>query len=336
MDMVIKESSGLTNTYLAACRQEGDAFIDNFVGKLLKENGREALVPILNWCKDNKTFETDSLPVELLSHFESFSILPEFADIGKMEAGFQFFKKYVAPIAMLLGCYSLPYCYAGADGAQVLYFSEKIHQNTTQRLNDTGDFVREMHVKANWDNGSNYVRAYKVRLMHGIIRAYLQNSPKWDAAWGLPLNQEDKAGTNLAFSYIVLIGLGKLGFDFSEKEAESYLHTWKVIGYFMGVNANLLVDTMAEASKLDVLIAGRNFRESEVGKYLTKALIESSRGVIKIPFLKNMPTAIMREMLGDDMADMMEIPHLPVHQKFIKRIPFKFLVRNSRVIKAEV
>jgi ER-bound oxygenase mpaB/B'/Rubber oxygenase, catalytic domain len=326
-------NNSITEDFLSNARTEGDFFIDDFLNEIFEKNGREGLSELMEWCKDTKNFKTDLLPSALKHHYLQFSNLPEWAEEGLMNEGFAFFKRFVAPIAMLLGCYSLPYCYAGADGAQVLYFSEKIYKNTTKRLNDTGDFVREMHIKANFKNGEAFVRAYKVRLMHGIIRVYLKNSGKWNEDWGLPLNQEDKAGTNLAFSYIVLVGLKKLGFQYSDSEAEAYLHTWKVIGHFMGVKPELLLDTMQEAALLDRLISKRNFRSSEVGKYLTKALIDSSRSVIKIPFLKEMPTAIMREMLGKDLSEMLEIPDMSFHQKFIKYLPFKLMVRKSKVIR---
>lgn len=334
MEKSLPEIENDLSSFLAKCRLEGDEKTDHFFEALFTRNGPEALKPFMKWAGDTSEFDLKNIPDELKPYFQDYSFLPDFANTEQMEAGFRFFKKYVAPIAMLLGCYSLPYCYMGADGAQVLYFSEKIHQNTTKRLNDTGDFVREMHNSEKWRNGENYVRAFKVRIMHGLIRTYLKNSPKWDFNWGLPLNQEDKAGTNLAFSYIVLKGLKKLGFHYTEKEAETYLHTWKVIGYFMGVKNELLVDTMAEAGELDDRIAERNFRESDTGKYLAKALIDSSRSVIKIPFLKDIPTAIMREMLGEDYSEKLLIPDMPLQRKLIKYIPFKLLVRNSRVIKA--
>ncbi len=318
---------------MAKQRLQGDEAIDNIIRNILITGGREALTPIMDWCKNTRNFDEAKVPPQFQEIYRAYSQLPQFADWQKMEEGFKFFKKFVAPIAMMLGCYSLPYCYMGADGAQVLYISEKIHQNTTQRLNDTGDFIREMHNPKKWRKAEPFVRAFKVRLMHGIIRGYLAGSPKWDMAWGLALNQEDKAGTNLAFSYIVMKGLEKLGYKFSNAEAEAYLHTWKVIGYLMGVHRSLLVDTWAEASHLDALIVERNFRESEVGKYLTASLIASSRSVIKIPILRDVPTAIMREMLGNDYADKLNIPTLPYQQKIIKYLPFKLLVRNSRVIR---
>lgn len=334
MEITIPELEENLSSFLANCRLEGDEALDNIFEKLMAGNGPEALKDMMEWAGDTREFELNNIPENLRPLFQDYSFLPDFANREQMDAGFRFFKKYVAPIAMLLGCYSLPYCYMGADGAQVLYFSEKIHQNTTKRLNDTGDFVREMHNQSNWKSEENFVRAFKVRVMHALIRSYLKYSPKWDMSWGLPLNQEDKAGTNLAFSYIVLEGLKKLGFKYSEKEAEAYLHTWKVIGYFMGVKNELLVDTMKQAKMLDGRIVERNFRESETGKYLAKALIDSSRSVIKIPFLKDIPTAIMREMLGEDYSEKLCIPDMPIQRKLIKYIPFNLLVRNSKVIKA--
>jgi hypothetical protein len=160
------------------------------------------------------------------------------------------------------------------------------------------------------------------------------NKGSWNMVWGLPVNQEDMAGTNLAFSFIVLRGLHKLGYQFNTNEAESYLHTWKIIGYFMGLENALLTDKWLEAEQLDELISKRNFRASEVGQFLMKSLIDSSKTTIKIPFIKNMPTALMRFCLGDDISEMLKVPKMDNYQKYIKFLPLKLMVRNSTVIRA--
>jgi hypothetical protein len=331
--MIAENKIEITSEFLSENRNEGDEALDHILTSIMLNYGKQELGVIMKWAQNTKDFDPEKIPSVLLPVFNKYSQFPPFVEKEKMESGFRFFKKYVAPIAMLLGCYSLPYCYMGADGAQVLYLSEKIHQNTTKRLNDTGDFVREMHNPKKWESGENFIRAFKVRVLHGVIRTYLGHTSSWNPSWGVPLNQEDKAGTNLAFSYIVMSGLKKLGFEYNQEEAETYLHTWKVIGFLMGVRDELLVDTMQEAEKLDRLIVQRNFRESDIGRYLTKALIDSSRSVIKLPLLKNIPTAIMREMLGEDYSKMLNIPDLPFHRKLIKFIPFNLMVRNSKVIR---
>ena len=113
----------------------------------------------------------------------------------------------------LLGLLSLPYCYAAADGARVLDLSERIKNKPEHRLNETADFVWDvMAPNAFKPDGKGFTSILKVRLLHAAIRFYTGKSSKWNAAdWGLPVNQEDMAGTNLSFSLLVVRGLRKFG-----------------------------------------------------------------------------------------------------------------------------
>src|SRR3954454_6141105 len=68
----------------------------------------------------------------------------------------------------------------------------------------------------------------KVRLMHGAVRKLAASAPTWKAEYGLPINQEDLAGTLMSFSWVVMDGLDKLGISLSDSDREAYLHCWLV------------------------------------------------------------------------------------------------------------
>ncbi|NJO02593.1 MAG: DUF2236 domain-containing protein [Bacteroidia bacterium] len=120
-----------------------------------------------------------------------------------MKRGLHFFQKYAPHLLAMLGYLSLPYCYAAANGAQVLQLSQRIRQDTKKRLLETSQFVLDvMEPGAFGPEGLGLVSALKVRLIHAAIRFHVLRSPKWDMAWGLPVNQEDMGGTNGAFSWI--------------------------------------------------------------------------------------------------------------------------------------
>lgn len=72
---------------------------------------------------------------------------------------------YLPEILHLLGFYSLPYCYAAADGAKVLVKSEKILHNTPKRLSDTAGFVLDVLDKGAFEaSGKGFVALFKTRL----------------------------------------------------------------------------------------------------------------------------------------------------------------------------
>ena len=241
--------------------------------------------------------------------FTVHSHLPAWADRKRMAEGSAFLQKYVDSLLLLLGCYSLPYCYAAADGVQVLYLSQRIQKDTYNRLLETAQFVLEVaKPEAFAPGGVGFLACNKIRLMHATIRFYTLHSGQWNPDWGQPINQEDMAGTNLAMSYIPIRGLRKIQLNPEEYESEAYLHLWNVAGFLLGIREELLPSNLREAYHLDRLIAQRNMRASEAGAALTKALIDSLTSAIPDSLPKNLPANQMRLLLGNDIADMLNVP----------------------------
>jgi len=261
--------------------------------------------------------------------FASNGHLPAWADPKRMAAGSAFLQKYMDSLMMLLGCYSLPYCYAAADGVQVLYMSQRIQKDTYNRLLETAQFVLEVgRPGAFGPDGAGFLACNKIRLMHAAIRFYTLHSGQWNPDWGHPINQEDMAGTNLAMSYIPIRGLRKIKLNPEERESEVYLHLWSVIGYLLGIQEELLPANLREAYHLDRLIAQRNMRTSEAGVALTKALIDSMAMSIPESTPKNLPANQMRLLLGDDIADMLDIPSADWTTNLIKTTQIRNLFQH--------
>jgi hypothetical protein len=234
-----------------------------------------------------------------------------------MQAGAVFFARNSTMIMSLLGLLSLPYCYTAANGAMVLYLSELIRKQTTKRLHDTAVFVWEvMGPDAFSVKGNAFEQILKVRIMHAAVRYYTIQSGKWDDSWGLPINQEDMAGTNLSFSLIVIRGLRMLGFNVSKEDQEAYLHLWAVIGYLTGLDEELIPENAKKAQQLDTAIKLRHFRVSEHGQILTSSLTAHILAVNQSKATANEILGLMRYLLGNEIADMLaiEAPELPLYK----------------------
>ena len=250
------------------------------------------------------------------------SDLPSWADPKLMKAGSAFFAKHAEIIMSLLGLLSLPYCYTAANGAMVLYLSGLIKEKTTKRLYDTAVFVWEvMAPDAFGPTGNAYKEILKVRLMHSAVRYYTLQSGKWDHAWGLPINQEDMAGTNLSFSLIVIRGLRSLGFHVRHSDQTAFMHLWAVIGYLTGLQEDIIPENAKRAQQLDVAIKQRHFRTSTHGKELTHSLTDHILAINKSKATANEILGLMRYLLGSEIADMLAIkaPELPGYKLSIIR-----------------
>jgi ER-bound oxygenase mpaB/B'/Rubber oxygenase, catalytic domain len=322
----IKQTRQFPNELMDKLRQTGDLLADEVILKLHETEGITGVRSMFSWL--NSSESTSSF--EIINEFiEQNNVLPDFADKKLMQKGIKFFNKNQNQIGLMLACYSLPYCYAGADGAKVLALSQRISTDTLKRLEETGEFVQIITQEKNWSNCEAVLKILKVRLMHAAIRFFTEYHSTWDLAWGKPVNQEDMAGTNGAFSYIVIRGMRKMGNEPEESDSESYLHFWNVVSVIMGIDKALIPNNLREAFVMDKVIAKRQFRASNEGKLLTKALLETMEKFIENPILKSFPAAQMRFLMGDEVSNMLGIPNVTFEKKLVGLIPNSIMFRGA-------
>ena len=298
--------------FLTRKRQVGDKLADDFVERSFNNPAsKQALREYLANLNDNT--QLGNLPLAYINEplFTLAARLPQWANVKQMEQGAAFFARYANLVMNMLGLLSLPYCYAAADGARVLYLSERIRNDTAKRLQETGDFVWEvMAPNAFSAGGKGFASILKVRLIHAAARYYTLQSGQWNTAdWGLPVNQEDMAGTNLSFSLLVIRGLRKLDIAVSYDEQQSFMHLWNVIGSLSGLEDNFLPDDGKQAIALEQAISSHQFKPSTEGQALTKALTNYFTSLnLQPPFGSKETVQLMRFLIGDEVADILALP----------------------------
>ncbi len=291
--------------HLSHMRQEGDEVADNVVRNLFEIGYNPMVEQEYNAYQFNDQPIPTSFPSSLVAYFDHLKKQAQGIPDDNLVAGQAFFAKYSQELLAILGLLSLPYCYAAADGAQVLYKSKRIRQSPEKRLLETAAFVFDVsEANAFLKGGKGIVSAGKVRLMHAAIRYHIVKSGHWSASFGTPINQEDMAGTNLAFSLIAIRGLRKLGYQVTVEEAWSFIDMWNSIGRFLGVDDTLLPSDTREAFNLEKAIANRNFRKSNEGVELTKALHDHMRMSFSDASPID-PAAITAYLVGDKVAPML-------------------------------
>lgn len=342
MPTLIKPSRTFSDELLTRYRQQGDPFADAVIATVAETAGREGISALMRWLADTSDFAIDKQPEPVQTFFTDYAKLPEWAESARMKRGMVFFKKHAGLIGLALGTYSLPYTYMGADGVQLLWLTERIKNDTARRLQETGEWVFGVNNPKEWAAVSSLTRGaagegilkaiartLKIRLIHAGARWFGLHSGRWNSNWGMPVNQEDMAGTNLAFSYIVLRGLRKAGVTATEQEEEDYLHHINVIGHLNGIVEELLPTNLREAYHLDRAIARRQFRSSEAGIGLTRSLLNAvaevaGRATGQPENVRNLAAAQMRFFLGDVHADALGIPAVPIEKRLagiVSRLP---------------
>ncbi|MES2267003.1 MAG: oxygenase MpaB family protein [Bacteroidota bacterium] len=307
-----------SNKLLDTKRQLGDPQADEFIHFVFSDPVKKQ--QLQQWMAGQPGAEH----LKLLQHsFPGFEFIDKAAELPAwvqprlMKAGSIFFAKHSEIIMSLLGLLSLPYCYNAANGAMVLYLSELIRKQTTKRLFDTAVFVWEVMGPDAFDKGGNaYEEILKVRIMHAAVRYYTLQTGSWNDDWGIPINQEDMAGTNLSFSLIVIRGLRMLGYSVSREDQTAYMHIWAVAGYLSGLDESLIPEDSKIAQQLDTIIKQRQFSVSEHGRELTRSLTDHILSVNKSKATANDILGLMRYLLGKDIADMLAIdaPELPAYK----------------------
>jgi hypothetical protein len=147
--------------------------------------------------------------------------------------------------------------------------------------------------------------------MHAGIRRLLltRANPTWATrALGAPINQEDLSGTLLTFSAIILDALRRMGIAYTQQEAEAWIHTWNVLGTFLGVEPQFLTRDPDDARALMDLIQERQWAPSPDGRALTTTLIELMQSFMPTPALQGGPVAMVRHLVGDHCADLLNLP----------------------------
>ena len=235
---------------------------------------------------------------------------PPWMDPDLVAAGQERFARWGSHVFTALYAASLSSAYACRRGVQVLGLTARLETDTKRRLNETAQFHLDvMEPGALNAGGRGYADVRHVRLMHAAVRWLIQNDPRveWDPAWGTPINQEDLLETLLTFTEIVFEVFDRTGIVYSEEDADAYLHTWSLIGHYLGVRDDLLPLTRAQTAVLMPIVRRRQFGPSTPGPVLMAALLEQGTRLAP-PGLRGLPASTVRYYVGDATADLLGVP----------------------------
>jgi hypothetical protein len=307
---------------LDAFRQVGDPPADQAVEEVFATGTVAEVNRLMRTLVRNDMPPPETLPARLYNYFDTTDNLPEWADLDAIARTQEFFVRHGLLAILILGCYSLPVCYAAARGVKVIYESARLYSDPRRRVLETAQLLLDSLAPGGLEPTGTGVRsAQKVRLMHAAVRTLLLKRG-WDSPnLGIPINQEDLVGTLGAFGFHFMDGLRKLNVRFLTREADDYIHTWNVIGYIMGIQRSLFPQNFDEATYLAGRINERHFTASPEGKALQEALTNYMQDVIPGETFAGLPIALTRHFLGDDRADLLGIPRSDWTQ--LSLVPFR-------------
>ena len=229
---------------------------------------------------------------ELANLVESCAALPEWADHQQIERAERLFREGGVVSCILFFCACLPEVYVVPDISTVLRATGNLEKMTDQRIRATSAMIMAALMSGGLrkELGAGRPKVLKARFIHAVMRhLFLRGSPQervvqgqlqevpplaqaartentfrqalahgWKPANdGLPCNQEELSYTLLTFGFVYLRGLRRLGLGFAKPDEEAYLHLWNVVGYLLGIDAQMMAHTMNDAAILFARLQAR-------------------------------------------------------------------------------
>jgi hypothetical protein len=301
---------------LAEMRSVGDPIADRVVRGLFEAQGLGAVNDLMRKLVRNDGVPSEQLPPIVRDYLESTAQVPG-VDWKKVALGEQLFGRLGPEMLAVLGFYGLPMDYAAGKGVQVLHRTAYLANQPMRRVLETTQMVIDVLSQGGLAPHGRGVRsAQKVRLMHAAVRHLITHDPAapWDpAVLGVPINQEDMAGTLMTFAYIVLNGLDRLAIQVSEVERDAYFYCWTVVGRIMGVREDLIPASVDEGRSLAWHIFKAQGESTPQGRELARDLIKGYQQILPGP-LDGMPASMMHffmqpeSLTGRNIAQMLGVP----------------------------
>eukprot|EP00128_Syssomonas_multiformis_P015453 Colp12_sorted_trinity150504_noHs@13169 len=233
---------------------------------------------------------------------------------------------------MALGMASLVMAYAAENGANVLLKTGRLTRSPAQayrRLIETLHMIDLCLARDGLAKGGEGVKVcMRVRLLHALVRKQCERHG-WDSTHrGVPVCQEDLAGTLGSFSVVVVSAMQILGLDVTDSERESWIAIWRYIGYLSGVDQSLLArfDTYENAMTFTHAIAERQcVVPGDAGRQLTDCLFEAL--CLKFPVKMATVRQTSRVLVGREIADKLGLQSDP-----LSRVALFLFVRYIRLL----
>ena len=272
----------------------------------------------------NNQLPPKDLPPELYDFYASPIVYPKWYDEQRILNAQHFASKHFHQIALTLLFHSLPFCY-GFRGAKLLQISENLTQNVNARTLRTLQFVLDVLMPNSFDlsTGRGIRTTQTIRLIHAAVRYhhtgnYLTATQREYTA----INQTELLNTLYgAFYHCTLKGIEKYGADYTEQERKDYMHLWNVIGYFLGIDEELLIIDDDQSVVTDkVMVNCMKYEVDlnlEVSKPLTDALAAFSKTLLPFGVPDDVVYSMLRFYLGDEWCDSLQLPQGPDIQSFV-------------------
>jgi hypothetical protein len=103
--------------------------------------------------------------------------------------------------------------------------------------------------------------------------------------------------------------MSRMGISVTEKEAEDYYYVWRVTGAMLGIPAEAMPETLADAQRLNTQLVEVSFGPSPEGVALTRNLLDLYEKMVPGKAFDGVVAAMVRQVVDPQVADWLGVPH---------------------------
>lgn len=297
-----------------------DSEADPVIARVLQTENVASINALLRTWTTNSQAVPSGLPGYLKDFIEQARQLPSWTDQGKLASAFEFIQKQGTFVDLIYGLDSGLLSCAIPHEARAVYYSLG-GADMRERVTKTAKLGYDIGTEnAYAPSGEMIVTAVKTRMVHAAVRHLLPQSPYWSKSSDekIPISQRDILVTMASLSTTVMKKLTDWKVNVSTAESGGFLHLWQVTAHMLGVRDEYIPASWDAAdSQYEELLApvlGPTPEGANLAQILINLADQVDGGLVTPALI----SAFGRYMLGDQVADWIQLPAEPVWTPLIE------------------
>ena len=232
-----------TEAQLDYLRSQADPLGDEVVAALAAEGSLKGFHDLLGTVRE-RAAQDGGVYQRFL---DACNTVPDWVNFDEMRTGQQMLAAFPVNMGIALFTGSLVGGAVFVKMALVTSMTGMLSGDSSRRLDETAGMVLRMAFPGNLEpGGPGHELLMRVRLLHSAIRRFLVDSGRFQHPVEVPINQQDLAITLGLFGYLNIRSLGMMNIHFNDDELASFNLMWRYTGYVLGIQDDLLPETVAD------------------------------------------------------------------------------------------
>jgi len=296
-----------------------DAEADPVIARVLDTEDVAGINTLLNTWTTNGQPVPSGLPGYLRDFMEQACQLPAWTDQARLAAAYDFIQKQGTFVDLIYGLDSGLLSCAIPHEARAVYYSLG-GADMRDRVTKTAKLGYDIGTQdAYQPGGEMIVTAVKTRMIHAAVRHLLPKSPYWSKATDekIPISQQDILVTWASLATTVMKKLTQWNATVDSIGSGGFLHLWQITAHMLGVRDEYIPASWDAAySQYDQVLApvlGPTPEGASLARILINLADEVDDGIVTPDLI----SAVGRYMLGDQVADWIQLPSEPVWEPLV-------------------